>query len=378
MQASEKRLFTPGPLNTSRSVKEAMLQDLGSRDQKFIQLVDAIRNGILQLAGVSRETGYEAILMQGSGTFAVESVLSTVIGPEDRLLILSNGAYGRRMADIAKCLALNVVTYEVPEDCIHDRQRVAAHLEDAEFTHLAVVHCETTTGILNPVEQWSDLARQFDCRCIVDAMSSFGGVPLDLRSTQIDYLVSSANKCIQGVPGFGFVVARRESLSHVQHEPRCLSLNLLGQLAGLERDGQFRFTPPTHVMLAFAQALRELEQEGGVEGRAARYRENHQVLCEGMRQLGFQEIVPKALQSHIITAFLYPNHPLFEFTEFYRRLSDRGMLIYPGKLTEKDCFRIGNIGHLFREDIEALLTAIAAVLVEMQIAVPEARFETRL
>jgi 2-aminoethylphosphonate-pyruvate transaminase len=343
-----------------------MLMDMGSRDDAFIRLISEIRSAILRVAGVCREDGFETIPIQGSGTYGIEAVLATVIGPNDRLLILVNGAYGRRMAEMAKCLGLQHEVYEVNENAVHDRATLELLFSRTRFTHLAAVHCETTTGILNPVDLWSTVAEAHRCQFIVDAMSSFGGIPLNMSSVPIDYLISSSNKCLQGVPGVAFVVARRESLMAGQHEPRSLSLNLRQQLLGFENNGQFRFTPPTHVLLALHQALMELDAEGGVGRRAARYKENHQVLCAGMQALGFCEYLPTPLQSHIITAFLYPNKN-FVFDDFYRRLSDHGMLIYPGKLSKIDCFRIGNIGHLFPDDIRALLRAIKEVMSAMEL-----------
>lgn len=365
MPHAEKLLFTPGPLTTSVSVKQAMLKDMGSRDESFIRLVSEIRDGILKLAGVAREDGYEAVPIQGSGTFGIEALFATVIGPKDRLLILVNGAYGQRMVEIARCHGLVHEVYEVPENAIHERSSVDSMLAGSRFTHLAGVHCETTTGILNPIDHWGAVAKTHRCHFIVDAMSSFGGIPLDMTANHIDFLVASSNKCLQGVPGVAFVVANRESLMSGQNEPRSVSLNLRQQLLGFERNGQFRFTPPTHVLLALHQALMELDAEGGVQCRAARYSVNNQLLCAGMCELGFRAYLPKTLQSHIITAFLYPERN-FSFEEFYRRLSDRGMLIYPGKLSKVDCFRIGNIGHLFPEDINELLVAIKTVLSEMK------------
>ncbi len=364
MECADKLLFTPGPLTTSPSVKQAMLKDMGSRDDAFIRLVVEIRTALLKVACVSSQDGFEAIPIQGSGTYGIESVFASVIGPSDRLLIMVNGAYGRRMVEMAKCYGLQHEVYEVPENAIHDQSTLHSVLNRTQFTHLATVHCETTTGILNPIDQFGAVAKAHHCQFIVDAMSSFGGIPLDMTSLPIDYLISSSNKCLQGVPGVAFVVARRQSLMSGQHEPRSLSLNLRQQLLGFEANGQFRFTPPTHVLLAFHQALKELDAEGGVERRAARFRENHQVLCAGMRELGFREYLPPELQSPIITAFLYPEKN-FVFEEFYRRLSDHGMLIYPGKLSKVDCFRIGNIGHVFRRDVTDLLRAIKAVMSEM-------------
>ena len=370
MRRTPKRLFTPGPLNTSTSVKEAMLVDMGSRDEDFIRIVAEIRAQILKAAGLARDDGYEAIPMQGSGTFGIEAVLSTVVAPEDRILILVNGAYGRRLAQIASCLQLNHEIVTCPENELHDMEVVEAALKSSQCRFLAVVHCETTTGILNPVTEFGALAKQYNCQFIVDAMSSFGGIPLDVAGAHIDYLVSSSNKCLQGVPGFAFVIAKRASLLAIKHRAKSVSLNLLDQYETLEKTGQFRFTPPTHAMLAFHQALLELKHEGGVGQRAERYRQNHEILLAGMRRLGFQEYVPVQLQSNIITSFLYPEDPRFDFAEFYQRLSAHDMLIYPGKLSDVDCFRIGNIGDLHAEDIEQLLAAVQEVLAAMQIELP--------
>ena len=370
MQRSHKLLFTPGPLNTSPTVRQAMLEDMGSRDEQFIQLIASVRDGILGVGGVHQSDGFEAIPLQGSGTYAIESVLTTAIGPEDRQLILVNGAYGRRIVDISACHRLNYEVYEVPENCLHDASRIEALLKDSRFDFLTAVHCETTTGILNPISQWGSLARQHGCKFIVDAMSSFGGVSINLAIEPIDYLISSANKCLQGVPGLAFVIARRDALMSIRHPARTISLDILQQLRGFEKNGQFRFTPPTHLMCALQQALNELEKEGGVTQRASRYMQNHEVLCDGMSRLGFRQYVPSELQSHIITAFLYPENPRFAFEDFYRRLSARGMVIYPGKLTQVDCFRIGCIGHLFPDDMRDLLGVIEAVLKEMHVKIP--------
>jgi len=366
MKETDKLLFTPGPLNTSETVKNAMQFDFGSRDEQFIRRVAEIRKELLKVAGVSGED-FSAIPMQGSGTFGIESVIASVVGPGDSLFVLVNGTYGRRITQIADVLGVSYDSIECPENEIHDVRVVEQALANGQFTHLAVVHCETTSGILNPIIGYGELAKTFGCQFIVDAMSSFGGVPLELNRSNIDYLISSSNKCLQGVPGFAFVIARHSCLARVKHQPKTLSLNLLDQLRTLDESGQFRFTPPTHAMLAFHQALIELEQEGGVAQRASRYAENHQVLIDGMREIGFEEFVPTELQSDIITSFLYPDDQRFDFKVFYRRLSEQGMLIYPGKLSVVDCFRIGNIGHLYPDDIRSLLDAIRQTLDEMQI-----------
>jgi 2-aminoethylphosphonate-pyruvate transaminase len=235
-------------------------------------------------------------------------------------------------------------------------------------THVAVVHCETTTGIVNPVEQIGSAVRDAGCTYIVDAMSSFGGIPLDVAAAGIDFLISSANKCIEGVPGFAFAIARRTALQRCRGQARTLSLDLYEQWAGLEKDGQFRFTPPTHVLLAFRQALDELVEEGGVAGRAARYQANARALVAGMRELGFHTYLADEDRSWIITTFRYPRHPGFRFEEFYTRLAEAGYAIYPGKLTSEDCFRIGTIGRLTEKDVRALVASIRDVLSRMNIS----------
>ena len=366
MTAKDKMLFTPGPFITSRAVKQAMLRDVGSRDFEFIELVRDIRRRLLALGGVASD-GYEAILMQGSGTYGLEAVISSCVPPDGKVLVVINGAYGRRIAQIASVLKIPAVLLTYPEDAKPAPQKeVAVKLKsDPAITHVVIVHCETTTGVLNPVKEVGQVVKDFGRVYFVDAMSSFAGVPLNLKECGIDYMVSSANKCIEGVPGFTFVLARRETLLGTAGYARSVSLDLLAQWRGFESDGQFRFTPPTHVLLAFHQALIELEQEGGVEARAARYQANYRTLIAGMRELGFVEYLRPEDQSHIITSFRYPGDPRFDFDEFYRRLNEKGYVIYPGKVSEAQCFRIGTIGRIFRNDIDDLLGAIARVMTEM-------------
>ncbi len=367
----DKLLFTPGPLTTSLTVKLAMLRDAGSRDPQFIALVRHIRERLLELGGVSHATGYEAILMQGSGTFGLESVISSVVPRDGKLLVIINGAYGERIATIAARHGIATTISRAEENQLPDLVAIDQGLAaDATITHVVVVHCETTAGILNPIERIGAVVRRHGREFIVDAMSSFGAIPLQLEAAEIDYLISSANKCIEGVPGFALVLARREALLRTAGRARTLSLDLLAQWQGLEKDGQFRFTPPTHALLAFDQALKELEAEGGVVGRGQRYEQNHRTLLEGMTALGFEPYLAPEVQSYIITTFHYPAAARFVFAEFYQRLFHRGFVIYPGKLTKLDCFRIGNIGRIGANEVRALLSAIADVLKEMGLTVP--------
>ena len=359
--STRKLLFTPGPLTTSDSVKSAMLRDAGSRDRDFLAIVREIRERLRVLGG-DAGGDYECVLMQGSGTFAIESVISSAIPRHGRLLVLVNGAYGRRIAQMARVHAIAVETLDVAENRRIPPAAVAERLAAAvPFTHVAAVHCETSTGILNPIEEIGALAARAGASYIVDAMSSFGAIPISLPEAHADFLISSSNKCIEGVPGFAFVLARRNALMAAKGLARTLSLDLHAQWAGLESHGQFRFTPPTHALLAFHQALLELEAEGGVAGRAARYRRNHAVLAKGMAEMGFQPYLAEADQSYIITTYRYPADDAFRFEDFYTRLSDLGYIIYPGKLTHEPCFRIGTIGRLHVEDIQGLLGAIASI-----------------
>ena len=364
----DKLLFTPGPLTTSLTVKEAMLRDLGSRDFEFTGIINYISSDLLRLAKVSRQDGYESVIIQGSGTFGIESVISSVISMNDNLLVIINGAYGERISKIAEVYQINQTRMVFAENEWPDLSKIEEVLQSNPFiTHVAVVHCETTTGIINPIEAIGILCQFYKKTFIVDAMSSFGGIPINVKESFIDFLISSSNKCIEGVPGFSFVIANKDKLVKAEGKARSLVLDLYAQWKGIETDGQFRFTPPTHVILAFDQALKELEIEGGIDGRAHRYKENYQKLIEGMRLLGFKEYLEPEKQSYIITSFLYPQHPNFSFKAFYKKLNDKGYVIYPGKHSHADCFRIGNIGKIYGDDIDLLLIAIKEVLQEMEV-----------
>jgi 2-aminoethylphosphonate-pyruvate transaminase len=354
-------------LTTSATVKQAMLHDLGSRDGAFIAIVREIRQELLRLAEADGR-GYEAILMQGSGTFGIEAAIGSITPPDGKWLFVVNGAYGQRMRQIARTLriAASAVTFEESRPAVAEAVAMALD-HDPAITHVGAVHCETTTGLLNPIAEIGAAAARGGKIFMVDAMSSFGAVPIPVADWGIDYLVSSANKCIEGVPGFSFVLARRAALENINGYARSLSLNLLAQWRGLEADGQFRFTPPVHALLAFRQALAELQAEGGILGRAARYRRNYEVLVAGMRALGFTEYLRPEDQGYIITAFRYPPHPNFDFNRFYDLLNDKGFVIYPGKVSDAACFRIGTIGRISEADVRNLLAAIGETLAEMEV-----------
>ncbi len=357
---NEYLLLTPGPLTTSDTVKQAMLKDWCTWDDDYnLGVVQAIRSKLVALATAS--TDYTCTLMQGSGTASVESALGSLVANEHKLLIINNGAYGQRMAEIAQYLGINhsVLSYSETQlpSCDDIEQFI---LNDAKISHVAMVHCETTTGMLNPAKQLGELLARYNKVFILDAMSSFAGVPFDLADWQVDVMISSSNKCIQGVPGFGFVICKRDLLEQSKGVARSLSLDLYAQWQCMEQNqGKWRFTSPTHVVRAFYQALIELEREGGIAARYKRYDDNQRLLVSAMRELGFRTLLDDALHSPIITSFYSPSASGYDFKEFYYLLKKQGFVIYPGKVSDADCFRIGNIGHVFKNDINRLIDVIA-------------------
>lgn len=364
-------LFTPGPLNCHQSVLSAMQRDVGSREESFLETIRNIRHKLLQVAHLNAEDGYTAVPIQGSGTFGLESALSTLLGKDDKLLVLENGAYGKRILQIANRAGRDTVAYSVSPDTRHDPLKLQALLNtDPSISHIAVVHCETTTGILNPLAEIAAVVKRAGRRLMVDAMSSFGALPIDFTLLDIDCLVSSPNKCLESVPGFSFAVVKESLLADSKGNCPSLSLDLYEQWAGLESSGQFRFTPPTHSLLAFDQALDRLFEAGGVEQRGKRYEANHRSLIDGMAQMGFYPLIHPEFQSPIITAFPYPSDPAFQFDSFYQSLADAGLIIYQGKLANLDCFRIGTIGQISPLDIDRLLERIGTVLQKMNVPIP--------
>jgi 2-aminoethylphosphonate-pyruvate transaminase len=358
-------LLTPGPLTTSRTVKQVMLRDFCTWDDDYNSIVTRVREDLVRLA--SARDDYTAVLMQGSGSFSVEATLGSVIPPSGKVLVVNNGAYGARMVTMARRLKIDVVEIAIPEVEPADPQQIAATLAtNGAITHVAVVHCETTTGMLNPVAEIGRVVSTAGRVFIVDAMSSFGGIRLSMEALSASFLVSSANKCIQGVPGFGLVIADRDRLLASRGWARSLSLDLFDQWREMEeKGGKWRYTSPTHVVRAFAQALVELHAEGGVAARHARYVENHRRLVVGMEGLGFQPLLAAEHRSPIITSFVYPNDSRFAFLPFYEALKKRRFVIYPGKVSQAETFRIGTIGHVFPDDIDLLVRCVEEACAEL-------------
>ncbi|HYC63396.1 MAG TPA: 2-aminoethylphosphonate--pyruvate transaminase, partial [Reyranellaceae bacterium] len=353
-ETGDPLLLTPGPLTTSAAVKQAMVHDWGSRDANFIAINKMVLEKIAELAG-ARDT-HVTVPMQGSGTFAVEAMITTFVPKAGKLLLLINGAYGQRAKKIAEIAGRAVAVHDTAEDTPPDLAAVDAMLAaDRAITHVFAVHCETTSGILNPIREISDLVAKHGRRLLVDSMSAFGALEIDARQATYDAMASSSNKCLEGVPGLGFVVCRKAALAECKGNATTLVLDLHEQAENFAKTGQYRFTPPIHVIVALGKAIEEHAAEGGVAGRGGRYRENAKVLIDGMRAMGFRTLLPEKLQAPIIVTFHMPSDPKFVFQTFYDRLKERGYVIYPGKLTVADSFRIGCIGRLYPKDMKGAL-----------------------
>lgn len=364
----EPYLLTPGPLTTALSVKQAMLRDWGSWDGDFRSMTAELRRRLLELAGAAAGH-FECVPLQGSGTFAVEAMLGSFVPKDGKVLVLANGAYGLRAAQTLACLGREHVVLD-KGDYLPPRGAEVGELLDADpdITHVVVVHCETSSGILNPVAEISEAVYARGRKLLVDSMSAFGAIPLEVTKIRFEAMVSSANKCIEGVPGFGFVIARRSELEAAKGRSHSLSLDVFAQWDYMEKTGQWRFTPPTHAIAAFMEALRLHADEGGVAGRGGRYGRNRDVLVEGMRGLGFETLLSDSWLSPIIVTFFNPADPAFRFDAFYEAMKKRGFIIYPGKLTVVDSFRVGCIGHMDEHVMRRVVEAARQSLEEMGVA----------
>jgi 2-aminoethylphosphonate-pyruvate transaminase len=365
-ETGDPLLLTPGPLTTARSVKEVMVHDWGSRDVAFLRINGEVLDRLPDV--INGRVDFVTVPMQGSGTFAVEAMLTTFVPRQGKCLLLINGAYGHRAKKILDIAGRASVVIETPEDTPPDLTALDARLAtDPAITHVFAVQCETTSGILNPINEIADIVARYGRRLLIDAMSAFGALPLDSATTPFDAVAASSNKCIEGVPGLGFVLARQTALAETRGNATTLVLDLFDQHQNLAKTGQYRFTPPIHVIVSFHQALMEFFAEGGQPGRGARYADNGRVLSEGMAALGFRPLLPAKLQSPIIHTFHMPTDPAFVFQTFYDRLKDRGYVIYPGKLTVADSFRIGCIGRIDASHMKEFVKTVEAVLTDMGI-----------
>ncbi len=361
----EPYLLTPGPLTTAYSVKQAMLKDWGSWDGDFRAMTAELRRRLVGLLNDS-SGAFDCVPIQGSGTFVVEAMLGSFLPRGSRTLVLANGAYGQRIAQTLRYLGRDHSVIDKGDYMPPRGEEVTAAIaNDPAITHVVVVHCETSSGILNPIKEISDAVKASGRKLLIDSMSAFGALALDAGEIEFEALVSSANKCIEGVPGFGFVLAKKSALEAAKGNSHSLSLDVHAQWAHMNKTGQWRFTPPTHTIAAFMEALRIHEAEGGVAGRGTRYIANRDALVGGMRQLGFETLLKDRWLSPIIVTFFTPAHPNFRFEEFYDRMKSKGFIIYPGKLTVVESFRIGCIGRMDSKVMRKVIDAAAMSLHEM-------------
>lgn len=363
----EPYLLTPGPLTTSREVKEAMLCDWGSWDGDFRAMTAEMRKRLVAML-TDRDGAFDCVPIQGSGTFVVEAMLGSFLPHDSKTLVLVNGAYGKRLVETLGYLGRAHTVIDKGDYLPPRADEVANALDaDPDITHVVVVHCETSSGILNPIEEISQVVYAKGRKLLLDSMSAFGALPLDVSDVRFEALVSSANKCIEGVPGFGFVLARINELEESKGRSHSLSLDIHAQWSHMNKTGQWRFTPPTHVVAAFLEALRTHEAEGDVTGRERRYSENRDVLVDGMRSLGFETLLKDRWLSPIIVTFFNPAHSNFSFEKFYDTMKSKGFIIYPGKLTVVESFRIGCIGRMDAHVMRNVVKAAAETLAEMGI-----------
>lgn len=366
-ELGEPYLLTPGPLTTSAEVKRAMLKDWGSWDGDFRSMTAQMSQHLLEIAN-DKNKEFECVPMQGSGTFSVEAMLGSFLPKDSKTLVLINGAYGKRVSETISYLKREYIVLDKGDYMPPRGDEIGAILRaDRSISHVVAVHCETSSGILNPIQEISDVVYAEGRKLLIDSMSAFGALPLDVNEIQYEAMVSSANKCIEGVPGFGFVIAKKSALENAEGRSHSLSLDIHQQWRHFQKTGQWRFTPPTHVVAAFMEALRAHKLEGGAPGRLARYIQNRDVMVAGMRELGFETLLKDRWLSPIIVTFFNPSHPNFDFTRFYDLMKARGFIIYPGKLTVADSFRVGCIGRMDENIMRQVVQSARETLTEMNV-----------
>ena len=359
----EPFLLTPGPLTTSYDAKAAMLKDWGSWDGDFRRMTQQMRDRLIEMLGSGHES-FDCVPMQGSGSFSVEAMLGSFVPKNGKVLVLSNGAYGQRAAKTLTYLKREHIVLDKGDYLPPRGEEVSKILNaDEDITHVVAVHCETSSGILNPIEEISNATYKAGRKLLVDSMSAFGAIPIEPNKIKYEAVVSSANKCIEGVPGFGFILARKSALEAAKGNSHSLCLDLHDQWSHMNKTGQWRYTPPTHVLAAFLVALEAHRKEGGVIGRGARYNKNKNTLVSGMRSIGFEALLGERWLSPIIVTFFCPADPRFDFTQFYDLMKSKGFIIYPGKLTVVDSFRIGCIGQM---DDQIMLKVVKAAKQSLQ------------
>ena len=365
----DRILLTPGPLTTTLRTKLAMLKDWGSWDADFIAVTASVRRSLLAI--IHGQDSHVVVPLQGSGTFSVEAAIATLVPHDGHVLVLDNGAYCKRAARITSMMGRRCTTMSFDEASPVDPHALAQRLqEDASITHVVLIHCETGAGVLNPLQAVADVCARFERGLIVDAMSSFAALEIDARKTRFDALIAASGKCLEGVPGMGFVFIRQAVLEGCAGRSQSLAMDLHDQYVYMEKTGQWRFTPPTHVVVALHEAIAQFEAEGGQSARLARYTRNYQTLVAGMAALGFKPFLGPAVQAPIIVTFHAPQHPAYEFKRFYDTAKHYGFLLYPGKLTQVETFRVGCIGAIGPVEMRQAVDAVAQTLRDMGISQP--------
>jgi 2-aminoethylphosphonate-pyruvate transaminase len=360
-------LLTPGPLTTSLRTKLAMLKDWGSWDSDFIAITARVRQSLLDI--VHGHDSHVVVPLQGSGTFSVEAAVATVVPRDGHVLVLDNGAYCKRAAKLTHLMGRRTTVVPFAEDAAISPEVLQTHLlADKSITHVVMIHCETGAGVLNPLQAVADVCQAHGKGLIVDAMSSFAALEIDARKVHFDALVAASGKCLEGVPGMGFVFIRKAILPQCEGNNSSLAMDLHDQYIYMEKTGQWRFTPPTHVLVALNEAIAQFEEEGGQAARLKRYQSNCSTLVDGMAALGFKPFLDPAIQAPIIVTFHAPADPRYQFKTFYDIAKKNGFILYPGKLTQVETFRVGCIGAIGPAEMAQAVHAVALTLKEMGIA----------
>ena len=345
-------LLNPGPATTTDSVKQSLIvPDICPREKEFGDLTQNVLKKIARV--VNGENSHSAVILTGSGTAGVEAALSSVVSEQGKILILDNGAYGKRAETIIQSYGIPHITHKLVWGDFPDVEVIEnIFKKNNDLTHFFFVHHETTTGMLNPMEELLKLCQKYEIDSIVDAMSSYAGVPIDMQLEPIDYLISSSNKCIQGMAGTSFVIANKEKLAKTENiKPRNLYLNLWGNHSYIEKTGQFQFTPPVQIVYALNQALDEFFLETQT-GRTKRYFKSYETLLVGLDKVGLELLLPISQHSKLLTAIVEPNSPNYDFMEMHDYFYENDITIYPGKGAKQNTFRIANIGEIDYRDME--------------------------
>ncbi len=360
-------LLTPGPLTTTLRTKMAMLRDWGSWDSDFIAVTARVRKGLIDIIG-GQDT-HVVVPLQGSGTFSVEAAVATVVPRDGHVLVLDNGAYCKRAAKLSSLMGRKTTVLAFDEAQAVSPDVLQARLQaDASITHVVMIHCETGAGVHNPLPAVAEVCERQGRGLIVDAMSSFAALEIDARRVRFDALIAASGKCLEGVPGMGFVFLRKEIVDHCAGHSQSLAMDLHDQYVYMEKTGQWRFTPPTHVLVALDEAIAQFQEEGGQPARLARYVGNYQTLIKGMAALGFKPFLDPAVQAPIIVTFHAPADPRYDFRRFYEAAKRRGFILYPGKLTQIETFRVGCIGAIGSVEMEQAVHAVRLALDDLGIA----------